>query len=313
MLVAAAVVVLLLLAWFGWPLLSPEPGYGGRTLSSWLRQLDDGDYSHGLSWMAWHFERSANQEEAAAAIRQMGTNSLPFLLRSITNQDSRLVAKLNDFLEKRKWSWRAIIIRQQGPTHGGFWIPADGRRREAALAFEVLGPVARPAVPQLENALTNSPAGPKDAALALAGIGPEGYAALTRTIVNWQANNDWPGMCAVWALAAHHASAPGMIDAIVGVVTNRSSSEAGMSCWALGELRQEPQRVVPLLIASLQSSNSEPRWGASLGLANFGTNAASAVPALIQALNDSDATVRTRAQEALKTIDPAAAKRAGVK
>ncbi len=304
-LIVAGCVVALVLAWIGWPLFSREPRYGGRTLSSWLRQLDDGDHLNQINWSTREAPSSPGQKEGADAIRHMGTNTLPVLLQWITNRDSRLVVNLNAYLERRNWKVAGITLRQRN-GEPNFGMGTRIRRHQAALAFEALGPMARSAVPQLEEALTNDSETTREASIALAGVGPDGYLALTRAVANLRTPGDWAEFCAVWALTTHHASAPGMVDALMGAITN-GSTPAEISCWALGELKQEPQRVVPFLAATLRSRDVGTRCRAAESLENFGTNASSAVPALIQALNDSDSNVRDQAARALKAIDPAVA------
>jgi len=71
--------------------------------------------------------------------------------------------------------------------------------------------------------------------------------------------------------------------------------------------------MVPFLTSFLQSSNVYFRLEAVYGLQAFGTNARSAVPALINVLNDEAPTVRRAATNSLKLIDGDAAAKSGVK
>jgi len=52
---------------------------------------------------------------------------------------------------------------------------------------------------------------------------------------------------------------------------------------------------------------------AVMGLSTAGSTAKAAIPALVSSLNDPDGQVRTMAGQALKSIDPDAAAKAGVK
>jgi HEAT repeat protein len=66
--------------------------------------------------------------------------------------------------------------------------------------------------------------------------------------------------------------------------------------------------VLAVLINSIQfSSATDVRWSATEALEKFGTNALSAAPILLKALQDADTTVRDRAKTSLKQIDPDAA------
>ena len=59
----------------------PEPVYHGKTLTRWLKQLDDGQ-AFGISSGALPSPTSA-QLEAADAIRTMGVSALPLLMEDI--------------------------------------------------------------------------------------------------------------------------------------------------------------------------------------------------------------------------------------
>jgi HEAT repeat protein len=272
-------------------LIPREPEYQGRPLTSWLKKFGDGDTNNSLTWERWP-DLTPAQMEAAEAIRQMGTNSLPYLLRALTNQDSKLKLIVMSVLHKQS----------------RFKVPvpmADEDRRRAALALHALGPMAKPAIPELTRYLNDYPAG-KSAAIALAGIGPEGWAVLTQALTN---KNGWTTICAAWALGNHRATVPGTVAALIGQVTNSTGGSAALTEWALAEIGQDSEVVVPVLIHSLQSSSAnDVRWSAAQALGKFGTNALSAVPALLQAQQqDSDAQVRNYAKDSLKLIDPDAA------
>ena len=62
------------------------------------------------------------------------------------------------------------------------------------------------------------------------------------------------------------------------------------------------KEIVPHMIALLKDDTWEMRRGAAWILGKVGPEAKDAVPALTEALNDSNPAVRTNAQEALKRI-----------
>jgi HEAT repeat protein len=279
-----------------------EPVYHGRSLSSWLKQLDDSDHEGSLPWQTWASQRTPSQVEAAEAIRRMGTNSLPFLLHALSTTNSRWQSKFIGWLGKR--SWLKISLP----------VPVD-YRRASTLALDALGPAASPATPELAQLLNSQNAdgiAKKDAAIALAAIGPDGWAVLNQAV---HPSNSWESACAVWALAGHHVTVSlKTITALMDAVTNNPTAKNGaISGWALGELAQERERVIPVLIQGLQSSDMATRWGAACGLGALGTNAVSAVPALLDALHNKDTSTRDNASRALKLIDPGAADKADVK
>lgn len=117
-LLAGAVVVVLTLG----SMLRREPRYHGRFLSSWLADFDPGAPDH-------------LQAQAAEAVRRIGTNAVPVLLRMIQTSEpekATLKQRLRFLLS------RPSLIKLK------IKFPRDARWR-AARAFEALGPVAEPA------------------------------------------------------------------------------------------------------------------------------------------------------------------------
>jgi HEAT repeat protein len=73
----------------------------------------------------------------------------------------------------------------------------------------------------------------------------------------------------------------------------------------LGNRKDEAIRIVPALIEALKDSDSDVRRSAAIGLGGFGAQAKDAIPALTEAEHDRDARVRESAGVALSRIDPA--------
>jgi HEAT repeats len=284
----------LLLLWF---LLTPRtPSYQGRPLNSWLSQLDNHD-GPGWSWQSWSAQAytSESQKAAANAIRQMGTNTIPILLSKIDNKDPGKLIQLELFLRRHNWfstSWLSNHIEQQ-----------KNLRHQAALALDVLGPDAKPALPRLVK-LFYATDDPKQAAIAISGIGPAGWIELTKAIAD---TNDNRAISGIWALGMHGAAAPGTVDALIHSLANTNSGAIGpLAAWALGEIKQNPDQVIPALTAALQSPHQDIRWSSADSLAKFGNQSTNALPALLKALEDPDRNVRTYATNSIKKIDPTA-------
>ena len=83
----------------------------------------------------------------------------------------------------------------------------------------------------------------------------------------------------------------------------------------LGEIHQEPERVIPILVKLLDEPQSPQgfRYDALWALRQFGAQAKPAVPVLLRCLNDAEESIRHEATNALIYIDPEAAAKAGVK
>jgi HEAT repeats len=296
--VVLGLIIAAIFAVLSWRALHPfEPVYQGRSLGSWVRQLDDGDPWAGFSHHSWRTNLSVEQIQAAEAIRSIGTNALPFLVPLATRKDSPTDELLISIVGNRKEEENARKKRYE-------------RSWDAALALYALGPEAKPCLPQLKQAYYDygNEGTARYAAVALAGIGPEGWRVLSDSITN----TNWFACFGIWALANQHVTNPAIVDSLIDLLTNNIVFHSEESAWALGELGEEPERVVPILLNVYQSS-AQPsmRNAAADALARFGAKAQCAVPALIKGLQDSDGSVRYTASNALKAIDFEAAAKAG--
>src|SRR5690349_14163385 len=107
-----------------------EPSYGGKTLSAWLKQAaqarEIGD----------PFFDAEIGTPSAAAIRDMGTDALPTLLRMARTRNTAMRRNLIQFSQNQPWlGWQPQSF--------------DEIEMNAACGFTILGPAARPAVPEL--------------------------------------------------------------------------------------------------------------------------------------------------------------------
>ncbi len=100
--------------------------------------------------VVWAANRTAKRDEAAAAIRAMGTNAVPALMDMLRFEDTPGTRVL-DFLRYRTPLCDCISGEQKDrylPAPG----QADAKHNNAFVGLEVLGPVAAPA---LKQALTD--------------------------------------------------------------------------------------------------------------------------------------------------------------
>jgi HEAT repeat protein len=140
---------------------SDEPTHNGRTLSYWLERL-------------WHSDESV-VVEAEEAIRSMGTNAVPHLIRMLPEREATWKQKYNYRVQK---------------SFGDDWYRAKplllgGRSVLAARALRTMGPLAKDAVPYLIQNLTNhllSASAPSEYDLALSFIGSESVLPLTQVL-----------------------------------------------------------------------------------------------------------------------------------
>ena len=166
-----------------------EPVYKGKRLSIWL----DTYRKYGLAGVeTWQVR--LEQQEADEAVRQIGTNALPTLLRMLRAQDSTLKVRFMDLAAKQHF----IPIK---------YTSAEERRYRACCAFGVLRAKARSAVPVLIQIAHENPSHDSRcyALAALASVGPSANEAMP-FLLECVTNAD--GMVGVYAANALKAIDP---------------------------------------------------------------------------------------------------------
>ena len=243
-----------------------QPVYNGKSLSAWLRDVDNEKPNH-------------PNEQAREAIRQIGTNALPFLLKEI-NDPGEIWSQLgqtNSFYKTRE----AYI-----------------RRSNVTIGFNILGPIARPAVPALVDLLNNGN-NPGSAADALVEIDPQIAAvALTDALTNKATE---PRLAAAAYLIIVGTNADIAVPNLILCLKNKSP-ENGIMASTLGDIHARPDIAVPALIRMLNDEDFQTRVESVRSLGEFGTNAISAVPYLERAANGQNRNFDSEVKSALKQI-----------
>ena len=160
------------------------------------------------------------------------------------------------------------------------------------------------------------------AVLALGKIGPKGVPALADALKDKEVVN--VRLWAAWGLRKNGADAKAAVPKLELALKDESylvRIEVAKALWAIAEHK----KAIPALIELLNDKDPNARWGAAESLGWIGPKAKAAVPALQKALDDTglagsvnpDGSRKFRAVfvaagEALKKIDPEAAKKAGV-
>lgn len=211
-----------------------EPAYDGHSLSWWLKKNVPGPRGNGVP-------------NESAAIRHLGTNALPTLLKFVRARDPDL-------------------------------------RQRAHWAYVVLGPAAKPQVPELIEILTNTMfSGERvEAAHALACIGPDAAASVPALVE------------AAW----DHDKA--LQDASLNAVL-------AIEGWGLG----------PVLMALHDPDEEHQAKGARiigvLGLKGGGQSQMKAAAPVLLRILSANPKDRKPFEDALKKIDPEAAAKAGIR
>jgi hypothetical protein len=253
-----------------------EPEYQGRRLSEWLEDLSRTPYP----------EKGSDQ--AAKAIREMGTNAIPFLVGTLKAKDSTLKIRFVELVRKQKLF--PIPLRLAGE-----------RRNTSCDAFLILGSRAKAAIPEITTLLDDS-ALFGDASMSLFAIGNDSVPALRQSC-----NHTNPDVRteAAWVLSKFVPKHRG------GFTTSYYPSGSTNRVFAFSLTLGDDDIVA--LAENLNDPDPKVRRASAEALEWLSGLAKPAVPALIKALDDSDRFVRESAAKALQRIDPQAATKAGLK
>lgn len=112
-----------------------EPEHAGRTLSSWIDQYRLYSQTHSVEALMKYRPKVV---EAEKAIRSIGTNGIPVLLKKLKAPDAPYKTSLNNFLDRQ-----SLI--------GFRFTEAQQERSRADYGFEVLGAAGAPAIPRLQE------------------------------------------------------------------------------------------------------------------------------------------------------------------
>jgi hypothetical protein len=272
-------VAVAVLCWLA--LRNPEPRYKGHTLTYWLAAYREADTG------------SAPEREAKDAIRQIGTNALP-----------HLVARLR--YKRPAWKMKAVGIAMDLPGPLDDWLTSlilekEDKFAAASEGFEILGPAAAPAVPDLIELFLD-----KDTwevvQVALMHVGEPAVPALTAALTN-RSNPPRIRAAAADVLGNVGESNSAVVKLLLPCLEDEPHV-ARFSALALGRLKMEPDIVVPALAQAVTGRYLEVRAPSIWALGQFGTNATSALPLLTNLLDHPDRRIRDAVTNALENIAP---------
>jgi HEAT repeat protein len=265
-----------------------EPAYGGKPLSFWLEQ-----YCANPARFP-DFQPNAENQEAERAIRQIGTNALPQLLRMVSSpMDAGLRLRLVSFL--REHSVRTSFSLEYGKE----WLGVGG--------FRALGREARPAIPLLVKMLPNEHVsrGSTHRELivfqALLYIGADSIPALRPLLTSPHRG------VRLHAVESLIALSPGKeIDGDL-VKLLKDEDPAVRNSASDFFLMQPTESALPWILDNLRHTNSGVRATAANTLGYYGKLAEPALPELHRAKLDGNPDVRRIATEAIRRINIAIA------
>lgn len=280
-------VLLLTVAVWHWQLREPE--WEGQPLGHWLETL-------AVSWDDLYAEPTKPGELAAyRAIRGMGTNAVPSLLRRMSHPTpapwERQVMRVKDFLEARhiRYPWRRVSRYTY--------------LKEAALlrAFFALGTVADPFVPELARRLnsTNSTEAFR-AAHVLARIGPHGVQAVVAATTN---SVPEAREAAVFGLSVAVTNRSEGFAVILALRRDASPVVRSAVAKSLRSFQDRPVEAIPALIELLSDPELDVRRLSVQSLGGFfKSDLSAAVPALTKLKADPDKWTSQKASDLLDTI-----------
>ena len=290
-LVVVACVVIAILAVAVWPgERDREPSYQGKKLSEWLD----------LQRKRHHGDLTVEEIDATPeAIRRIGTNALPSLVKWIGYDEKprpKWVEAVLDSLPRVI----AEAITDSLPT------PSAAVRADlASVGFEIIGPEARPAIPQLVLIASRGGTYSSTQAIrALGCIGPEGIAALGKELTSTHQTNRLGILTALQNEYLVGTNGFAAVPSLLLCLNDTDSHVVEESLVTLGTLRAEPDITVPALMKLLRHQSPWYRRQAADFLSGFGDLARSSVTTLLEAREDSEFEVRFSATNALKTIAP---------
>lgn len=148
-----------------------------------------------------------------------------------------------------------------------------------------------------------------DAALALAQIGAPAVKPLLTTLKHeHEANHNLECQQICDVLAQMGAGGESAIPTLIKILEKIDDPNlVWRAAHALGNIRSQPDKVVPALTAVLTNKSEIVRANAAISLGDFGPEAKSAVPALTKLLSDPELNVKLDAATALGAIGPDAA------
>lgn len=228
-------------------------------------------------------------------VREIGTNGLPQMLRWLAEERPQWKVDAFEFHEKKLPSvLRTKLIHN--------WLSGDREELHAKAGeygFEILGPVAIPAMPAVERMALDSthPARSARAINALKSIGKDAVPALVRIVIAPNSTNRFQVFEIFGSMGTNAAPA---VPVLVELLKSKDVDIAASTLKTLDKWRLSPATVVPA-IAEL-ADHPSLHYLATSTLADYGAEAGPAVPRLAQCLTNIDSDIAITAARALARI-----------
>lgn len=210
---------------------APEPTYKGKPLSYWLAGYDRSSgppSTNGPPLPDW--------QDANKAVKAIGTNAVPILMRKLRQNDSKLKTAVMDLLRKQR-----LIKLNLPPQFSNF---------TAARAFSALGPLASNAVPELVAMFDSdrSPFAQQVVPQILSEIGPGAAPAIPMLLRGTTHTNVIVRNNSVYALGRIGTEATLVVPALIQCLVDPDALIRAQAANALGNLGKDAESAVPALV-----------------------------------------------------------------
>src|SRR5581483_7884260 len=242
----------------------PEPIYAGCTLSYWADRYANAYFSHQRAFLpSANLGYAGVDAEAEEAIRAIGTNALPCVLKWLHFEQDHSSVRLFYSLRLNRLPqlWRDRMHEL------AFRELAQRRAQQAYYVLQILGPEAGPVAPDLLR-LCNNRAEPDTAYRCFAALGALGTNALPQLMqVVQDKNHPYRGVAVRQVEEVLQKASPSSIQFLVLIqcLGDRDSSLVALACQLLGRAGPN-QTAVPFLQTNLFSPDPAVRVAASNAL-----------------------------------------------
>ncbi len=261
-----------------------EPTYNGRPLSEWVTRFS--------------FGQGSDRDTATVALRGIGTNALPWLLKWTAAEAGPFRLKAESLAEELA----PHLPSRLASSLVRFSYDRNGRAEAAMVSFLALESLAAPAIPELERRLYQNP--PEHyhdgAAFALSAIGVTAVPALTNAFARRFAAGDENCLRYLGSLGTNYLK---VLPIVMAGCRDPDPARAMQSVEVLGQFTSAyADQAIPLLVTCLSDPRVEIRVRAARVIAHFGPSATVALPALTNALHDTEAVVRRQVHATIEAL-----------
>jgi hypothetical protein len=258
-----------------------EPSSQGKPLRVWLKGFDAS-------------QQSSEYAEAESAIRNMGTNALPWLIRYLRHKDP-------PFFESWIRLKSALHLVHGEVNYACFW------HRRAAHACGALGAAAEEAFPALSEAM-NDRAAASDVGNGLSRMMPRSVPVLTNILATGNVTARSRAADNLVTAFSHPEAEPMARTALIAALRDPDAGVRMAAASAFGFWNVHLDEVVPALTRLLRDPSPSVRGNAATTLGGFGSAARPAIPELLALKTDTNAyvgrTVAERVTQMLSKITP---------